>query len=59
MRQAAKWGMGSIEKPYRRLLVKLPHDQYLRGKRLTNLFKLWNYRVRTTGISQIKNYLML
>ena len=56
MRQAAEWGMGSVEKPYRRLLETLPYQQRKRGRRLRNLFRLYNFRVRSTGISQIRSY---
>ena len=54
-RQAAEWGMGAVEKPFQRLKMCLPFDPVLRGVRLNNMFKLYNLRVRTTGISQIKN----
>jgi hypothetical protein len=54
MRQHAEWGMGAVEKIYRRLLLPLPFDQEVRGRRLAIIFKLYNYRVRTTGFS-IKN----
>ena len=56
MRQAAEWGMGAVSKVYRILLTKLSYDQQKRGRLLTVTHKLYNYRVRTTGISQIKNY---
>jgi hypothetical protein len=56
MRQPAEWGMGAVEKVYRRLLLPLPYDKVVRGNRLRIIHKLYNFRVRTTGISQIKNY---
>jgi hypothetical protein len=56
MRQAAEWGMGAVEKVYRRLLLKLPYDQPRRALRLNTLFKLYNFRVRRTQISQIRTY---
>jgi len=56
MRQPAEWGMGAVEKVYRRLLLSLPFDQNRRGRRLRTIYLLYNFRVRTTGISQIKNY---
>lgn len=56
MKQPAEWGMGAVEKVYRRLHLPLPFDQKVRGLRLNNLCRLYNFRVRTTGISQIKNY---
>ncbi|KUF80616.1 hypothetical protein AM588_10005289 [Phytophthora nicotianae] len=54
VRQAAEWGMGSIEKVYHRLLLPLPYDPERRRLQLSNMFRLANYRVRTTGISQIR-----
>ncbi|ETN11224.1 hypothetical protein PPTG_10171 [Phytophthora nicotianae INRA-310] len=45
VRQAAEWGMGSIQKVYCRLNLPLPYDPELRGMRLDNLFRLVNYRV--------------
>jgi hypothetical protein len=54
-RQAAEWGMGAVEKCFRRLLLPLPYDPVVRRRRLSNLNHLYNYRVRTTGISQIAN----
>ena len=55
MRQAAEWGMGSVEKVYRRLLIRLPYDKNIRRRRLQTVYRLFNYRVRTTGISQIRS----
>jgi hypothetical protein len=55
IRQAAEWGMGAVEKVFRRLLEKLPFHPVLRELRLRNLHQLYNFRVRTTGISQIRN----
>lgn len=54
IRQSAEWGMGSIEKVYGRLLVPLPFETSKRQKRLDNLFRLANFRVRAVGISQIR-----
>ena len=56
MRQSAEWGMGAVEKVYRRLLERLPFDPNVRALRLKTIFRLYNYRVRTTGISQIRTY---
>lgn len=56
MRQSAEWGMGAVCKVYRNLNGKLSFDKERRGRLLTVLHKLHNYRVRTTGISQIKCY---
>jgi len=56
MRQSAEWGMGAVEKVYRRLLNKLPFNAHVRADRLEVLHRLYNFRVRTTGISQIRSY---
>ncbi|ETI30579.1 hypothetical protein, variant 1 [Phytophthora nicotianae P1569] len=58
IRQAAECGVGSIEKVYHRLLLPLPYNQDLRRRRLDNLFRLANYRVRTVGISEIRTTFM-
>jgi hypothetical protein len=55
IRQAAEWGMGAMEKPFQRLKCALPYDPEVRRVRLCNIFKLYNLRVRTTGISQIRS----
>ncbi|KAG3091680.1 hypothetical protein PI125_g17355 [Phytophthora idaei] len=52
--QAAEWGMGSVEKVYHRLLLPLPYEPERRRLMLSNIFHLANYRVRTSGISQIR-----
>ena len=54
IRQAAEWGMGSVEKVWRILLLKLPFNPALRQLRLENIHRLHNVRVRLTGISQIR-----
>ncbi|ETI42855.1 hypothetical protein L914_11660 [Phytophthora nicotianae] len=54
VRQAAEWGMGSIQKVYSRLNVPLPYVPELRGLRISNMFRLIIYRVRTVGISQVR-----
>ena len=56
VRQCAEWGMGAVEKVYRRLLERMPYDQKKRALRINTLFHLYNYRVRSTGVSQIKSY---
>ena len=56
MRQSAEWGMGAPEKVYRRLLERMPYDQKKRALRIDTLFHLYNFRVRTTGVSQIRTY---
>jgi hypothetical protein len=55
VRQAAEWGMGAVEKAYPRLNLPLPFDATIRQLRLLNIHYLYNFRVRTTGISQILN----
>ena len=56
LRQATEWGMGSVGKVYRQLvLLPLPYDPQQRNLRLHNIFRMFNYRLRKTGISQIKN----
>jgi hypothetical protein len=54
VRQAAEWGMGSVSKVYHRLDQPLPCNPDQRRVRLNNMFRLANYRVRTTKISQIR-----
>jgi hypothetical protein len=54
MRQAAEWGMGSMQKVYSRLNLPLPYNPDLRGLRLNNIFRMTNYLVQTVGISQIR-----
>jgi hypothetical protein len=55
VRQAAEWGVGSMEKPFRRLLMPFPLDPEIRKRRIINICKLSNLRVRRLGISQIRN----
>lgn len=54
VRQAAEWGMGAVEKVWRILLLPLPFSPEQRRMRLKILYRLYNLRVRTTGISQIR-----
>ncbi|KAL3661436.1 hypothetical protein V7S43_013639 [Phytophthora oleae] len=54
VRQAAEWGMGSIEKVYHRLLLPLPFAMEKRQRRIDNLFRLANFRVRKMDISQVR-----
>jgi len=56
--QSAEWGMGAVEKVYRRLLVKLPYDKKIRKLRLLCIYRLYNFRVRSTHISQIRTYFL-
>ena len=56
LRQAAEWGMNCVPQVYRILQKKLPFNQEKRGRLLENCYRLWNLRVRTTGISQVKNH---
>jgi hypothetical protein len=53
LRQACEWGMGSLQKPFQRLLNPLPWRDNVRAMRLFNIFSLWNVRVRATGLNQI------
>jgi hypothetical protein len=55
IRQAAEWGMGAVEKCFRCLTVPMPYDPEVRRQRLSNVYRLYNYRVRRTNISQIRN----
>jgi hypothetical protein len=57
-RQACEWGMGAVEKVYRRLLLPLPYNPIKRGVMLTNIYTLYNFRVCHTGISQIRSVFM-
>ncbi|KAF0685317.1 Aste57867_22762 [Aphanomyces stellatus] len=54
LRQAAECGMGAAGKVYRQLMLPLPYNPVVRGQRLSNIFRLYNFRVRRTGLSQIK-----
>ena len=53
LRQAAEWGMGAIEKAWPRFTQPFPFDPSKRGIMLEILFRLYNFRVRRTGINQI------
>ena len=59
IRQAAEWGMGAVEKVYRRLLLPLSFDPHIRQRRMGNIHRLYNFRVRRTQISQIRNVFSL
>jgi hypothetical protein len=54
LRRSKAWG--AEEKVYRRLLERLPYNQRCRALKIVNITLLYNYRVRTTGISQFKSY---
>jgi hypothetical protein len=47
--------MGAVDKSFRRLLMPLPFDQEVRKVRIGNIMRLYNLRVRTTRISQIRS----
>ena len=48
--------MGSARKCFRQLQLPLvQYNQEIRKQRLENIYGLFNFRVRTTGISQIKS----
>jgi hypothetical protein len=53
VRQAAEWGMGAPSKVFRRLNMRLPFNPETRRLRLSNIFRLYNLRVRALGITQI------
>jgi hypothetical protein len=55
IRQAAEWGMGSTVKCFRRLLMPLPFNPVVRGRRIENIYRLYNLQVQRTGISQIRS----
>ncbi|KAF0704829.1 hypothetical protein AaE_014738 [Aphanomyces astaci] len=55
LRQAAEWGMGSAPIVYRTLGLPLPYSPTVRARRLSTIYRLYNYRVRSTGISQIRS----
>ena len=54
-RQAAEWGMGAVPRVFRVLDKKLHWDKYVRRRLLINIHRLYNLRVRMTGISQIRS----
>lgn len=54
IRQAAEWGVGSVEKCFRRILLSLPFDDEVRRVRLENIHRLHNFRVGEMGSSQIR-----
>lgn len=53
--RACGWGIGAVEKAYPRLSEPLPFDSSHRGLRLRNIYRLYNFRVRVTNISQIRS----
>lgn len=55
IRQAAEWGVGAVQKVFRRLLLPLPYDDHVRANRLEIIHRLYNFRVMKTGESQIRN----
>jgi hypothetical protein len=58
LRQSAEWSMGCVDKCYRILDKPLPYSANIRQRRLEILYRLYNYRVRTTKISQVRNYFL-
>ncbi len=56
LRQACEWGVGSVSKAWRQLDLPLPLCKTTRKTRIDNILRLWNFRVRTTGRSQIRNF---
>jgi hypothetical protein len=53
VRQGAEWGMGSIQNVFRRVNLPLSATHSTRLQLLKIVTHLFNFRVRTTGISQI------
>jgi hypothetical protein len=53
VRQAAEWGMLSLQGTWRRLLLDLPSDTIFRQNLLVICGYLHNYRTRTVGLNQI------
>lgn len=53
IRQAAEWGVGSVDKVFHWLHMPLLYDPSLWRTWLNNIFRLANFRVRRVGISQI------
>jgi hypothetical protein len=53
-RQTAEWGVGSPQKAFERFQEKHTWNKARRAQRLANIIQLYNFRVRTTGISQIR-----
>ncbi|RKO93454.1 hypothetical protein BDK51DRAFT_37286 [Blyttiomyces helicus] len=51
--QAAEWGMGSATLLFRQLDQKVWYHPHVRGRRLTNIYRLNNLRVCRVGITQI------
>jgi hypothetical protein len=47
--------MGSAPKTYRQLMLPLPYAPGKRQLMLENIYRLYNVRVRRTGLSQIRN----
>ncbi|KAF4135119.1 DDE superfamily endonuclease, partial [Phytophthora infestans] len=58
VRQSAEWGMGCASKCFRQLLLPLPYNPEKRRLRLSNIYHLYNLRVRESGISQIRSVFM-
>ncbi|KAI9908219.1 hypothetical protein PsorP6_003012 [Peronosclerospora sorghi] len=59
IRQAAEWGMGAVDRVFRRLFGLLPFDPVVRRRRLANIHHLHYLRVRMTSISQIRTVFQL
>ena len=53
-RQAAEWGMGSIQRTFGRLKSPLPVDNLKRKLILKVIVLLYNYRVKFVGLNQIQ-----
>ncbi|ETV63913.1 hypothetical protein H257_19160 [Aphanomyces astaci] len=44
LRQAAEWGMGSAPNVYRALALPLPYNPSIRARRLSTIYRLYNFR---------------
>ena len=54
VRQAAEWGMGALQRTFRRLHTTLTAEHEHRRMDLAIVARLFNYRTRTTHINQIR-----
>ena len=54
VRQAAEWGMGAIQRSYRRLQTTLTSNHADRQRDISIIVRLFNFRTRTTHINQIR-----
>jgi len=57
VRQAAEWGMGAIQRSYRRLQTTLTSNHADRQRDISIIVRLFNFRTRTIHINQIRTVL--